>query len=269
MTYGLLTQREPSDAIRDRRQRRYHRQTVHNLAYVNVDQGNGGIVRDVSETGIAIQAVAPLQTDQQVFLRFDLLNPRLRIDATGRVAWADSTGQAGIEFLALPQRSRRLLKDWIFGQVLVTAEHATRNSIFHQGERTEELHFSSSVRDPIRLAAAATAGAKPEKTVCSPLKFAWCPFPVPRHVFPAIADGTVILFAVLFFFMLSGAIAHSFPAWPIIPFAGLSVTGIFAALYWYLFREWIGATPGTHFMRFITKYCEETDFQEDDPPRFR
>src|SRR5262252_5322456 len=145
---GLVTAGDSSAATVDGRQRRYHRQRVHSLAYVNVDHGNGGIVRDVTEAGIAIQAVARLHTDQQVFLRFELLNPRLRIEATGRVAWADSTGQAGIEFLALPQRSRRLLRDWIFGHVLATVEQATQNSIFCQNGGASEPFFSSRVRAP-------------------------------------------------------------------------------------------------------------------------
>ena len=66
--------------------------------------------------------MAPLYVNQQVFLRFDLANPRARVEATGRVAWADPVGQAGIEFLLLSQRSRRLLKEWIFIQLLTAAK---------------------------------------------------------------------------------------------------------------------------------------------------
>src|SRR5258708_12300111 len=84
------------------RRRAHPRQTLRSLAYVKLDQANGGIIRDLTESGMAIQAVAPLQPDQQLNLRFELLSPRVRIDAQGRVAWANSSGQAAIHFLGLP-----------------------------------------------------------------------------------------------------------------------------------------------------------------------
>ena len=69
--------------------RRHYRHQVQSLAYVNLDQGNGGIIRNLGDSGIAIQAVAPLLINQQVFLRFELTNPRVRVEATGRVASVD------------------------------------------------------------------------------------------------------------------------------------------------------------------------------------
>ena len=78
--------------------RRHYRHQIQSLAYVNLDQGNGGIIRNLGDSGIAIQAVAPLVVNQQVFLRFELSNPRVRVEATGRVAWVDPMGQAGWSF---------------------------------------------------------------------------------------------------------------------------------------------------------------------------
>src|SRR5271169_4807371 len=88
--------------------RRHYRHHIRTLAYVNLDNGNGGIIRDLGDSGLAIQAVAPLLLNQQVFLRFELANPRVRVETTGRVAWVDPMGQAGVEFLTLSQRSARL-----------------------------------------------------------------------------------------------------------------------------------------------------------------
>jgi PilZ domain len=265
---GLVTAGDSSAATVDRRQRRYHRQKVHSLAYVSVDQGNGGIVRDVTEAGIAIQAVVRLHTDQQVFLRFELLNPRLRIEATGRVAWGDSSGQAGIEFLALPQRSRRSLRDWIFGHVLATVEQVTQSSIFGQNGGAREPFFSPSGRAPIRLRPAALKFGLPETGASRSLQFLASRF-VPTYIFSGMADATVILLAVLLFFLLSALAAHALPAWPMVLFLALSVAGIFGALYCYLFRTWTGATPGVHLTRLIIKHWQDTDLQEEDRPRFR
>ncbi len=66
-------------------QRRHYRHQIQSLAYLNLDQSNGGIIRNLGDAGIAVQAVAPLCADQQVFLRFDLANPEFGLKA--RAAW--------------------------------------------------------------------------------------------------------------------------------------------------------------------------------------
>src|SRR5262245_45618309 len=92
--------------------RRQSRYALRSLCYVKLDNANGGIVRDLTESGIAIQAVAPLHCGREIKISFDLLSPRVRVEALGRVAWADSGGQAGIEFSGLALRTRRTLRDW-------------------------------------------------------------------------------------------------------------------------------------------------------------
>ena len=95
-----------------RRRRHHYRHQIQSLAYLNLDQSNGGIIRNLGGAGIAVQAVAPLNIDQRVFLRFDLANPRIRIEGTGRVAWADPyrSGRHRISgsFSALPARVERM-----------------------------------------------------------------------------------------------------------------------------------------------------------------
>src|SRR5215468_4066120 len=103
------------------RRRRCPRQTLRTLAYVNLNEGNGGIIRDIAEDGLAVQAVGALRAGQEVSLRFDLLSPRVRVDARGRVAWADLSGQAGIELLNTTPRVRRALRDWLLMQMLASA----------------------------------------------------------------------------------------------------------------------------------------------------
>src|SRR5215467_11253391 len=94
--------------------RRHPRYPLRSLAYVKLEQANGGIIRDLTESGIAIQAVAPLPANQEVRVSFDLLSPRVRIDALGRVAWTDPSGQGGIQFSGLPMRTQHALRDWLF-----------------------------------------------------------------------------------------------------------------------------------------------------------
>src|SRR5438034_8998016 len=119
----------PEAALAPRR-RQYPRYTLRSLAYVKLDQGNGGIVRDLTESGIAIQAVAPMQPGQEISLRFDLLSPRVRVETRGRVAWADSNGQSGIQFDPLPVRLQKSIRDWLLLQMLSAASVSGRDTIF-------------------------------------------------------------------------------------------------------------------------------------------
>src|ERR1041385_7970056 len=103
------------------RRRQHPRQILRSLAYINLDQGNGGIIRDLTESGLAVQAVARLRPGQIVDLSLELLSPRVRGKARGRVPWADSNGQAGIQFLGMSTRSERSLKDWLLSQMFTAA----------------------------------------------------------------------------------------------------------------------------------------------------
>jgi Tfp pilus assembly protein PilZ len=148
--------------------RGHYRHQIQTLAYVNLDQANGGVIRNLGDAGMAIQAVTPLYVTQQVVLRFDLPNPRVRLEAKGRVAWADPVGQAGIEFLALSQRSRRLLKEWIFVQLIASAEHVAGDSTYlygKGGQEAAELTFSSYARPGIRLRTGVSAPSIVEREI--------------------------------------------------------------------------------------------------------
>src|SRR5947207_14940442 len=112
------------------RRRRCPRQTLRTLAYVNLDQGNGGIIRDLTDSGIAVHAVAALRPGQEISLRFDLLSPRVRVETRGRVAWADSNGQSGIQFNPLPKRLQKTIRDWLLLQMLSAASVSGRDTIF-------------------------------------------------------------------------------------------------------------------------------------------
>ena len=59
-------------------QRLHYRHPIHSLVYVTLDEGNGGIIRNLSQSGAAIQAVGALRQGQSIRMRFDLLNPRSR-----------------------------------------------------------------------------------------------------------------------------------------------------------------------------------------------
>jgi len=218
--------------------RRHHfRQAVRSLAYVKVDSSNGGVVRDVSESGIATQPLSPLQPGQKVQLRIDLPGPNLRLETEGRVAWFDPSGQAGIQFLELAPRSRHLLKQWIFAQLLADAYRSA-------GAVPAELLFSQSSRTAIRLdeGTARSGRLAVERGRSSQLKLLGLPMSLKS--FSTLVDGMVLLCAVLLFSVVALTLTDTLPAWPVATLLLAGATAIFLALYWFLFSFWFGVTPG-------------------------
>lgn len=253
--------------------RGHYRHQIQTLAYVNVDQSNGGVIRNLGDSGMAIQAVSPLYVNQQIFLRFDLPNPRVRLEATGRVAWADPVGQAGVEFLALSQRARRLLKEWIFVQLMASAEHAAGDSTYlygKSGQEAAELVFSSQARPAIRLeATAAAALRKAGGDNPSRLQLSWFPFAISATALSRLVDGLILLSAVLLFAVICISMVGGVPAWPIALAVGLGAAAVFAVLYRFLFLFWIGGTPGNWMAGLTGDGCNGVSREVEDRPRFR
>jgi hypothetical protein len=243
-----------------RPKRRHYRYRIHALTYVNLDHANGGVIREISEAGLAVQAVAPLSVDQQVHLRFDLASPRTRVETTGRVVWADTWGRAGVEFLELPQRAQRSLKDWVFTQLLARAYgvYGTDLVFIHRkpGEDATQLVFSGPPRPA--LATPAVVREVPRKRV----RLVWCPIPISARNLARLLDGLILVCAVLLFSVVSLAMTHEFPTWPIGLGLGCTVAVVFAGIYQWLFASWIGATPGAFLAGLAVRGAREAEREE-------
>jgi PilZ domain len=233
MQYGTQTA-EPSFSTRHRR--RCSRYPLRSLSYVRLDQGNGGIIRDLTESGVAIQAVAALHENQQVRVSFDLLSPRVRVEAIARVAWADSSGQAGLEFSALPMRTRRALRDWLFTQMLSSAAISGRDSMFHSLE--PQLVTSPTPRPAIIFPEMPPARAELPRVH-------WGLLSMSAPTFARLLDTLVLLCAILLFSISSLAVMGSMPAWPLATVLFTTTFIIFIAVYRLLFSDFVcRATPG-------------------------
>src|SRR5580658_382888 len=82
--------------------RRVPRLRLASLAYVDVDSDNGGILLNLSETGLALQAVAPFAGLTRVTLRIQPPKPRKRLDLNAEITWiSESKKEAGLQFLEL------------------------------------------------------------------------------------------------------------------------------------------------------------------------
>ena len=259
-----------------RKQQRPYRHKIRSLSQVSLDATNVAILRDLSAFGIALQTVVPLALNQEVQLRFDLAAPRVRIESAGRIVWTDSWGQAGVQFIDLPRRSERLLKEWMFTQILSSAYlFAPCESAAVEGNRAEgaaELLFSASPRPAIELQLEPIAKPGPWGAEARPRRFRlqWCPVPISLRALSKLLDGLILLCAVLLFAVMSMLLINILPTWPFTVVLAIAITAVFVGLYWFLFVFLIGATPGA---RLAWSACSEAGngmcSEEAEEARFR
>jgi len=104
---------EAIHAMRDRRLQK--RTTLASTAYMALDDRNGGIVLNISETGMAVAAADPLVVaDYLPQIRFRLPNVEQRIKVSAQVVWlAESKKTVGIRFVDLTAEARNEIANWI------------------------------------------------------------------------------------------------------------------------------------------------------------
>ena len=242
------------------RRRRHPRQVLRTLAYVTLDDGNGGIIRDLTESGIAVQMVAPLRPGQELALQFDLLSPRVRVEGRGRVLWANPGGQAGILFLDLTSRTRRALRNWQLNQMFATAAVSGRDSMFSAGPFVRDLSFSTERRPAIVVENYETAFVDSR---IEPVRWKFLRFPARWF---ALGIDAVLLFAAALLFAGSSIwVMGTLPPWPIAAVLFLTSSTIFVAVYELLFSELLArVTPGQRVVKLLSRPDESSEF-----PRFR
>ena len=89
------------------------RQKVNTPAFASFDGVTGGMILDLSEEGMAMQAQSPLESHSLVPLHLSLGEPAAYLETTGYVAWADALGRAGVRFSDLPDEARARLRKWL------------------------------------------------------------------------------------------------------------------------------------------------------------
>lgn len=96
-------------------ERRLHpRHRIRTLAYIDLGEDNGGIVLNISEAGLALQAAVTLADEELPRLRIQLPPSKKKVEASGRITWLSPTGkEAGVAFVNLPEDVRAQINEWI------------------------------------------------------------------------------------------------------------------------------------------------------------
>ncbi|HEX3320283.1 MAG TPA: PilZ domain-containing protein [Terriglobales bacterium] len=241
---------------------RAYRYRVPSLVYVRLDQGNGGIVRDINADGIGIQAVGHLHAGQAVLTRFDLLNPRTHIEVPADVIWANDSGQAGLRFELSP-RVRRTVNDWIITNLLATL-HATTSPASMFGP-------NSWIREPA-LPSTTLASFQPvvNEDNSATISLPFWPRPLAMRTVWMMMDALLVMTAVLLFWLVFLVVARSFPPWNVTAalFGGITLIAAFG--YRRLFRIFAIESPGC---LLATRAAAQDTLEQirgmDDSDRFR
>jgi periplasmic protein TonB len=130
------------------------RRRVLSLEYLDLGDSNGGIILNISEGGMYIQAVASLSADELSDLSFRIPDSGYQIETSGKIVWVgESRKDAGIQFINLPEEARLKLREWV----------AAENSAHEEFRHTER---PAGTRKPI--AEPAPSMQKNERVVGTP-----------------------------------------------------------------------------------------------------
>ena len=96
---------------------------------------------DLHEEGFSVQTGEMLEVNRPVALTLDLPETRAFIHGSGQVVWSDSSGRGGIRFSTLPEGSQRLLREWLFANLLIACHNHTARSeqLLRQAAEPEEI----------------------------------------------------------------------------------------------------------------------------------
>jgi hypothetical protein len=96
---------------------RYHRQALE--APVTLNWRNrrlGARLVNISRGGVGVRLTQPVEINGAVELSFRLPSAKRLIRASGKVAWCDVRGYAGLRFLELAPSQQQVLQRWLAGR---------------------------------------------------------------------------------------------------------------------------------------------------------
>jgi hypothetical protein len=141
---------QPVDAPSQTERRALPRYRPSSLTYVNVGPHNGGIVLDISESGLQLAAGENLGRDEVLPLSLQLLYRTHPIEVTGQLIWlSESRRTGGFQFVSLTEQVRNQIRDWMANEENATAD------LFRPLEVAETIALGSDRREPFEAAAVA------------------------------------------------------------------------------------------------------------------
>jgi hypothetical protein len=164
MDRSTLRSPDPGPGLPDGERRRAVRQKLHSPVYASFNGPEKGMVVDLSELldlhedGFSVQTNEKLEMNRALSLCLDLPETRSYVHGIGQVVWSDASGRGGIRFSSMPEKSRRILKEWLFANLLIgCANHAARAEQLGRQEQEFLLQRESDRLEEQRLAEESSA----------------------------------------------------------------------------------------------------------------
>jgi GAF domain/Sel1 repeat/PilZ domain len=133
MDLSILRRQDPKPGVPRPERRRRVRHKLHTPVYASFSGPRSSMVVDLSELldvhedGFSVQTVEKLEANRPVNLCLDLVETKSYVHGMGHVVWTDGSGRAAVRFSSLPDSARRLLKEWLFVNLLIAcANHDAR-----------------------------------------------------------------------------------------------------------------------------------------------
>jgi CheY-like chemotaxis protein len=111
----VLSTLRAAQGVLHRDKRRKARAAVHTHAtidYAGVERARATLV-NLAEDGMGVNFGKKLPPTCKVYFQFQLPGQMANVRLSGQVVWQDWNGRAGIQFVDVPQGSRRVLQDWL------------------------------------------------------------------------------------------------------------------------------------------------------------
>jgi TonB family protein len=142
--------------------RAHSRQAVRTIAYVELDEGNGGIVLNASEGGLSVQAVMGLMEDSLPKMRFQLSESKDWLETGARVVWANESRKvAGLQFVELPEEARLHIRDWLAGDAGGAEPNQATTADYHEAPTVVREIKAPAAAPPYPRADGAAETARP------------------------------------------------------------------------------------------------------------
>jgi hypothetical protein len=98
------------------------RTKLERLAYIHIEPDNGGIVLNVSGSGLAFHSMNTVERNGPV--RFSLQEQNRRIHVSGELVWTDEVQKiGGLRFTTLTAEAREQVRDWMTRPEISADEH--------------------------------------------------------------------------------------------------------------------------------------------------
>jgi CheY-like chemotaxis protein len=217
------------------------RTVVPTLAYVSFEGvQDPAIILDISEGGMAIQALQPVQASGPLRLHFDLPGLLDNMNLAAEIMWADSCGRAGLRFRDLSEDDLQRIRGWV-------RMNGSKRQPPAKGE--ERAPFLAPVAHPIPQGELRPGSAS-----------------VPQRVFSTLVDAGIVLLASLVFFATFLVWARHLPVsrWTL-PIAVVTPF-LFWVCYLYLFLAHPRGTVGMQMAERGTAVADRPEMFDLVPP---